>query len=199
MHPGEVEVKTPARRKPIPRITSYVHAQKHSVHVRLGVAQWIIGLLPYGAANELRSYIYRWAGFKGIHPKVYIAGKLDLNGDGDIYGRLHIGELTTINTPSYIELNSDVRIGKRVGLGHHLVIITSNHELGPAAKRMSKLTSSPITIGDGVWIGARVTVLPGVSIGPGAFVMTGALVSKDVPANAKVAGNPARLVGWLEP
>jgi len=54
---------------------------------------------------------------------------------------------------------------------------------------------APVSIGDFVWIGVNVTVLPGVTIGEGAIVAAGAVVTRDVPALAVVAGVPARVIG----
>ena len=187
------------RRNLASRARRYAGLQREAIHFRLGLAQLLVWLLPYSSFNDLRTHIYRWAGFAGVSQQVFIAGKLDLRGDGDIYSRLNIGERTTINTPCQIELNAPVRIGKRVGIGHNTVIITSNHELGPAEQRMARMVKEPVTIGDGTWIGARVTILPGITIGPGAMVAVGSVVTRDVPANAKVAGNPAKVIGWLDP
>jgi acetyltransferase-like isoleucine patch superfamily enzyme len=169
------------------------------VHGRLAVAQLLLRLLPPETLAPFRNSLYRWAGFKNIAESVTLAGVLNLRGAGDIYSRLHIGADTFINTPCFIELNAPVHIGKRVGIGNHLVVVTSTHVLGPASQRMSRLERKPVTIGDGVFIGARVTILPGVTIGPGAFVTAGAVVTKDVPANAVVAGNHAQIVRSLEP
>jgi maltose O-acetyltransferase len=55
-----------------------------------------------------------------------------------------------------------------------------------------------VSIGDGVWIGARTTVLPGVTIGSGAIVAAGSVVNRDVEADTMVAGVPARLVRGLD-
>src|SRR5437868_8570079 len=95
----------------------YARLQREVLHVRLGLAEMLIRRIPYATLNDLRSQIYRWIGFRGISGKVYIAGKLDLRGDGDIYTKLYIGERTTINTPCQIELSAPVRIGRRVGIG----------------------------------------------------------------------------------
>ena len=58
---------------------------------------------------------------------------------------------------------------------------------------------APIVIGDKVWIGANATVLPGVTIGKGAIVAAGAVVTRDVPPNTIVAGVPARVVREIRP
>jgi maltose O-acetyltransferase len=166
------------------RATKYVGLQREALHFRLGLFELIIRLLPYSSFNDLRAQLYRWAGFGGV---------------SDIYSKLYIGERTTINTPCQVELNAPVRIGKRVGMGHNTIIITSNHELGSAEQRMSTITKEPVVIGDGAWIGARVTILPGVTIGSGAMIAVGSVVARDVPANSKVAGNPAKVIGWLDP
>jgi len=58
-------------------------------------------------------------------------------------------------------------------------------------------SSAPIIISDNVWIGERATILKGVSIGQGAIVAMGSVVTKDVPDYSIVAGNPARIVKYL--
>jgi maltose O-acetyltransferase len=179
------------------KLRRYLRLQRLVLHLRLGAAQAIQRCIPYSLFGNVRSAIYRACGFRHIARKVYIAGPLELRGDGDIYSRLHIGAHTFINTPCFIDLNAPVHIGEHVGIGHHVVIITSNHEIGPPHHRMGAITPAPVTIGDGAWIAAGAMILPGVTIGPGALVMAGAVVTKDVLANAKVAGARAQVVGEL--
>ncbi len=178
------------------RLAGYFADQLTVLHGRLALAQWVSALIPRDAFDRVRGSVYRLAGF-AIASRVRIAGRLTISGTGDIYSRLTIGEQTYINCPAHIELNAPLRIGARCGIGHHLVIITSNHTMGPSSARMGPLAPDGVTIGDGVWIGACVTILPGVTIGDGAFVAAGSIVTRDVPRNARVAGNPATIKGML--
>jgi acetyltransferase-like isoleucine patch superfamily enzyme len=180
------------------RILKYVSAQLRHIHPCLWLAQLLVCCIPICAFGNVRSALYRLAGFTGIAAKVYIFGMLDLRGPDDIYSRLHVGEHSQINAPCFMELSAPVHIGERVSIGHHFVLATTDHEVGPAWQRCGDVMSKPVVIGDGSWLGARVTVVPGVTIGQGAVVSIGAVVTRDVPPGAKVAGNPARVIGWLD-
>jgi len=167
-----------------------------ALHPRLHLANCFLSFLPYQVGARLRTRIYRAIGFD-IGRTSVVWGKIDFNGQGDIYSRLKVGENSRINWPCYMNLNGPITIGSRVGVGHHVVFITDNHRLGPAFWRSGERYSLPIVIGDGCWIGARSTILPGVTIGPGAVVAAGALVTKDVPPNVVVGGVPARVIKEL--
>jgi acetyltransferase-like isoleucine patch superfamily enzyme len=90
-----------------------------------------------------------------------------------------------------------IHIGENVIIGPECVIWTSNHNF--RSERMVPYDDNdilePVVIEDHVWIGIRVTVLPGVTIGRGAIIAAGAVVVKDVPAGAIVGGNPAKVIG----
>jgi acetyltransferase-like isoleucine patch superfamily enzyme len=88
-----------------------------------------------------------------------------------------------------ITLEDNVLIGPKVNL------ITTNHPTEPGQRRATY--SKPIVIKKSAWLGANVTVMPGVTIGENAIVGAGAVVTKDVPANSIVAGVPARVVKHL--
>jgi acetyltransferase-like isoleucine patch superfamily enzyme len=85
-----------------------------------------------------------------------------------------------------ITIEDDVFIGPKVNL------ITENHPLEPGNRKA--LICKPIVIKRNAWIGAAVTILPGVTIGENAVVAAGAVVAKDVPANTIVGGVPAKII-----
>lgn len=90
-------------------------------------------------------------------------------------------------------------IGKNVMMGPDVVFIGSNHnhrfdDLSRPMCQSGKVESGPVVVGDNVWIGTRVIILPGCKVGDGAVVGAGAVVTKDVPDYAVVAGNPAKVI-----
>jgi acetyltransferase-like isoleucine patch superfamily enzyme len=121
--------------------------------------------------------------------------------ENDVYffgsGPLTIGTGGYINRRTVINHSGGVTIGDRVFLGPEVMILTASHDIGPETQRAGTNTTAPVHIGDGAWLGARVTVLPGVTIGAGAVVGTGSVVTKDLPPNGKYVGSPARLVSDL--
>ena len=91
-----------------------------------------------------------------------------------------------------------VRIGDYVMIGPHTLIATVNHPISPMGRRKHLSVAKPVTIGNDVWIGGNVTILPGVTIGNNVIVAAGAVVTKDVPDNCLVGGVPAKLIRTIE-
>lgn len=77
-------------------------------------------------------------------------------------------------------------------------IYTATHPLDPVDRNSGQEYGKPVTIGHNVWIGGRAVINPGVTIGDNAVVASGSVVVKNVPANAVVGGNPARIIKMLE-
>jgi maltose O-acetyltransferase len=115
-----------------------------------------------------------------------------------MYTNLTIGEHTLINIKCFLDLSGPVTIGSNVAIGSDTMLITGTHQVGDHAKRADELISKPIIIGDGVWIGSRSVIYPGVTIGDGAIVAAGSVVYKDVLPDTMVGGNPARILQKLE-
>ncbi len=111
--------------------------------------------------------------------------------------RLIIGADCSINYGVSIGCTKSIVLGARCRLGPYVMIVDSAfHELLDRSKRPP---SQPVIIGDDVWLGAKCSVMPGVTIGRGAVVGTAAVVTSDVPAFAVVAGVPARIIKQLDP
>lgn len=100
------------------------------------------------------------------------------------------GQRVFVNAGCKFQDQGGIVIGNDVLIGHNAVLATLNHGLDPAQR--GDLLPAPIHIGDRVWIGANATILPGVTIGHGAIVAAGAVVTRDVPPLAVVGGIPAR-------
>lgn len=96
-------------------------------------------------------------------------------------------------------LYGKVLIGDDVMMGPQCWIYTQNHEfryLDRPMRQQGPQREEPVVIGNDVWIGSRVTILPGVHVGNGVIIGAGAVVSKDVPDYAIVGGNPARILKY---
>jgi maltose O-acetyltransferase len=113
---------------------------------------------------------------------------------------LTIGARCFINASCVFDPGSaTVTIGDDVNIGVGVVLVGVDHAVGPARRRAGDDTSAPVTVGDGCWIGARVVVLPGVTIAPGCLIGAGSIVTSDTDANGVYWGAPARWQRWLDP
>ena len=165
--------------------------------LRYSAARLIISCIPPLVANRLRTRVLRAAGIQ-IGWATTVGGALSVHGDGRPVARLRIGSNCWINAGCVFDASSSIDIGNSVALGQGVMILTNSHEIGPSRERAGTKTSLPVVIGDGVWIGARATVLPGVTIGSGAIVAAGALVNSSVEPDSLVGGVPARLIRKLD-
>lgn len=137
--------------------------------------------------NETREYIARITGtVKNETLDLFTPFYTD-------FGRnIRIGKNVFINSGCTFMDRGGITIGDNVFIGPRVCLITENHGLAPDARQT--LISNPIVLEDNVWIGAGAIVLAGVKIGENSVVGAGSIVTKDVPKNTVVAGNPAKII-----
>ncbi|WP_454191535.1 sugar O-acetyltransferase [Paenibacillus sp. Marseille-Q7038] len=116
------------------------------------------------------------------------------------YGyNIHVGDHFYANFDCVILDVCEVNIGKYCLLGPGVHIYTATHPLDPISRcDRAEEYGAPVTIGDKVWIGGRAVINPGVTIGNNVVVASGSVVTKDVPDNVVVGGNPARILKKIE-
>jgi maltose O-acetyltransferase len=113
------------------------------------------------------------------------------------------GEHLTIGARTFVNFGlvaldvAPIAIGDDCQLGPNVQLLTAYHPTEPEPRRAKLEAAAPITIGDNVWLGGGVIVLPGVTIGDDSVIGAGAVVTKDVPAGVLAVGNPARVVREL--
>lgn len=126
----------------------------------------------------------------------------------------HLGDNVHIKPPLYVDYGKNIAIGdgtfanyglvaldvvsitigRNVKIGTNVQLLTPTHPIDPALRLQRLEAARPIVIEDNVWIGSGAIVLAGVTVGRNSVIGAGAVVTKEVPANVLVVGNPARIV-----
>lgn len=134
-----------------------------------------------------------------FHPESIILGQNVYIGHGTILkgyykNEMLIGDDTWIGQNCFLHSAGGIKIGRAVGIGPGVKILTSIHEEGSLSRPVlhNPIKFGRVIVGDGADIGIGAIILPDVTIGEGAVVGAGAVVTKDVSAYTVVAGNPAR-------
>lgn len=153
-------------------------------------------VLPGAAFHSTRTALFRASGVKiGAHS--LIQGEMRLTGVNNPCTFLTIGHHTLITGGLHLDLGAPVHIGNGVRIGHDVSILTVSHAVGTPRLRAGTSFFAEVVIEDGAWIASRAVILPGVTVGAGAIVAAGAVVSRSVPKHTLVAGVPARVVREL--
>lgn len=173
------------------RITNLLRALLVAVGEDLfrGVRHLLVNVIAGSAlaTRPLRFLIYRAVGMDIRTPGIF---------DGCIFfGHRHvrIGEGSFVNRACYFDSAGPITIGEHTDVGMCVMFVTATHQ---RSDRGFEHTSSarPVVVGDRCWIGARATILPGVTIADDVVVAAGAVVAHDCPVPGLYAGVPARLV-----
>ena len=133
-----------------------------------------------------------------------IFGKLGQNVHLEAPFYLDYGYRTTIGDDFFSNFNltildgGGVEIGDRVFIGPNVGIYTANHPTDVRRREKGYEWALPVKIGNKVWIGGGVTILPGVTIGDNTVIAAGSVVTKDIPANVVAAGNPCKVIKEAE-
>jgi maltose O-acetyltransferase len=134
-----------------------------------------------------------WGGDIYIHDKVIIdssTAKVEIvSNEG---GRLEIGEGTYINYGVSIAANSSIKIGKKCNIGTYCIVIDSDYH--GIEDRDNPPPPQPVVLEDNVWLGARVIVLKGVTIGKDSVIGAGSVVTKNIPPRSVAVGLPAKVI-----
>lgn len=149
-----------------------------------GYNHWVGGL----PIRRLRTtYLRHWLGSFGAGTSVQMGCRF-------LHGRkVHLGERNVINFGCLLDGRKFlIRTGRDVSIGPHASILTLGHD--PQSPDFAD-RGGDVVVGDRVWIGYGALILPGITLGEGAVVGAGAVVTKDVEPFAIVAGNPARKIG----
>lgn len=136
--------------------------------------RWIYNSLGYAIHKTSRIYPQCFCG----------AGK----------GKLKVGANSYINYRVFLDLGSDIVIGNNVSIAFNCTFINSTHEIGDANQRAGLGIVKKIIVEDGCWIGARTTIMPGVTIRKGCVIGSDSLVLADTEPNGLYVGHPAKRI-----
>ncbi|KVG64940.1 sugar O-acetyltransferase [Burkholderia pseudomultivorans] len=175
------------RTRIIPRRTPESAAMLASIKRAMAMTARI-NQLTFDDADEVRTLFAELIG-KPVDASFVLIPPFYTTGGPDItVGRnVFVNQNCTFYDLGGLDIADDVMIGPNVSL------ITSGHPLEPS-KRRAFVVAKPIAIGRNVWIGAGATIIGGVTVGENAVIGAGSVVTRDVPPNVLVGGNPARVI-----
>ena len=172
------------------KVVSLLREDTSGIHPRLVAANFASGLLPRHQASQIRARLFSLAGFRvGAGTRFDTVPRI--NGGPNLFANLSIGRDCKIGADCTFDLGERITLADRVTLSPGVMILTSTHELDIREHRAGPVQLAPVSVGEGAWLGARVIILPGVTIGAGAIVNAGAVVNKDVLPQTRVGGVPA--------
>jgi len=148
----------------------------------------------------LSRYSRKWYKKLGVKGTEYYHLSSNITFVGD-YNLLTMAKGSVIREGSLLHLVAPITIGINSALAYQCTLLTGANPNGPLneLKKIYSKVRKPIIIGDNTWVGARVTILPGVTIGNFCVIAAGSVVNRDVPDYSVVAGVPAKIIKTLDP
>ena len=107
---------------------------------------------------------------------------------------VHFGSDIYLNSNCTFVDDGHIYVGDKTMFGPNVMVLTASHPLDPKLRELGLQYNKDVHIGNNVWIGAGAIILPGITIGDNSIVGAGAVVTKDVPSNVVVVGNPAKII-----
>lgn len=158
--------------------------------------QWICQELLYDFNQTRPSELAKREGllkkmFASLGEGCYIEPPLRASWGGK---NVYMGEYVYANFNLTLVDDGNIYIGDRVMIGPNVTLATANHPILPELRETQMQYNREIHIGRNVWIGSKVVVVPGVSIGENSVIGAGSIVTKDIPANVIAYGNPCRVI-----
>ncbi|MDO4980593.1 MAG: sugar O-acetyltransferase [Prevotellaceae bacterium] len=193
---NEMESKTDAM-SPMERMKAgleYTYADAELIARKTQAIEWCEEFNAIDGRDYSAQYAHLKKMLGSVGERVWISKTFGCDCGKNIF----IGDDFTGNFNLTILDIREVYIGNHVMIGPNTLITTVGHPLSPKARRGYMAKAAPVRIGNDVWIGGNVTILPGVTIGNNVVVAAGAVVTKDVPDNSLVGGVPARLIREIE-
>jgi acetyltransferase-like isoleucine patch superfamily enzyme len=158
---------------------------------KLSIISLLVKIMPDFALVRTRTALYRRIGLT-IGAGVTVHGRLRFVGRVKDLSKIRIGSGCIVGPDVAFGLDAPITIGDKVALGPGVTLCTATHAIGFGSRRMNPhLEALPIVIENGAWICINALILPGVTIGKGAVVGPGSIVTEDVPPHTLVQGNPA--------
>lgn len=161
----------------------------------MSILSWYMRYMDFAVGNipsfYIRDFIYRYV--FGVKMKEQVT--LHFGAEIRSHYKLHIGRGSIIGDKAVLDARRGIFIGENVALNTEVQIWTLQHDYNDPDFACSEHKVGSVTLGDHAWIGARVIILPHVTIGEGAVVASGAVVTKDVPPYTLVGGVPAKVIG----
>jgi acetyltransferase-like isoleucine patch superfamily enzyme len=183
--------------KVLSKVFGVIQSEFAAVNLRLWLLNFCVRLIPDGVAPRVRTALYRAFGVR-LGNGTTVHAPLHFAHFGKPFDNLTVGKNCYFNFNVFLDTTGNITIGDNVTFGHNIKLLTSSHKTDHPEFRAGELYTLPVVIGDGCWLSADVTILPGVTVGKGVVIAAGAVVNKDVPDNVLVGGVPARVIKSLD-